>query len=110
MENTLLNDPKDEHILNKDDSVTNKDGDSYLEKGNQPVEQKKPDQERVPTVTPDNENGDPGPPAKQGKDEKDRDKEKERQIEVVQHRQHGGALLQVESVEQAERLDLIIEV
>lgn len=56
-------DPKDDKITNKDDSVTNKDGDNYLEKGEQPTDQKKPDKERVPTVTPDNDNGDPGPPA-----------------------------------------------
>lgn len=58
-------DPKDEKITNNDDSVTNKDGDNYLEKGEQPTEQKKPDKERVPTVTPDNDNGEPGPPAEE---------------------------------------------
>lgn len=56
-------DPKDDKITNKDDSVTNKDGDNYLEKGEQPTDQKKPDKERVHTVTPDNDNGEPGPPA-----------------------------------------------
>ncbi|HVW13094.1 MAG TPA: hypothetical protein VHB54_04695 [Mucilaginibacter sp.] len=69
MENNALNAPKDDRITNKDESVTNADGDSYLEKGKQPGEQKKPDEVRVPTVTPDNENGDPGPP--------DQDKEAE---------------------------------
>ncbi len=69
--------PKDEHITNKDDSITNKDGDNYLEKGKQPTGQDKPDKERVPTVTPDNENGDPGPPAGD-KDTKDPEKERER--------------------------------
>ncbi|HWD89688.1 MAG TPA: hypothetical protein VG367_16270 [Mucilaginibacter sp.] len=83
MENPMLNNPKDEHILNKDDSVTNKDGDSYLEKGKLPTDQEKPDKERVPTVTPDNDNGDPGPPAKERKDDKDRDKEKERQRHIM---------------------------
>jgi hypothetical protein len=69
--------PKDEHITNKDDSITNKDGDNYLEKGKQPTDQDKPDKERVPTVTPDNENGDPGPPAG-AKDSKDPEKERDR--------------------------------
>jgi hypothetical protein len=54
--------PKDEKIINKDDSVTNNESNSDLEKGEQENVQKKPDEERVPTVTPDNENGDPGPP------------------------------------------------
>jgi hypothetical protein len=61
MENTL-NDPKEEQITNNDTSVTNKDGDNNLEKGEQETEQESPDAERVKTVTPDNENGDPGPP------------------------------------------------
>jgi hypothetical protein len=78
MENVQSRDPKDDQITNKDDSITNKDGDNYLEKGEQPTEQNKPDKERVPTVTPDNENGDPGPPAKEIKDPKDADKERER--------------------------------
>lgn len=72
-----LKDPKDEHITNNDDSITNKDGDNYLEKGKQPTDQDKPDKERVPTVTPDNENGDPGPPAEK-KDSKDSEDERER--------------------------------
>ena len=58
-----MNSPKDEQILNKDDSITNKDGDNYLEKGEQPTDQNKSDQKRVPTVTPNNDNGEPGPPA-----------------------------------------------
>lgn len=77
METTTSNDPKDEHITNKDDSVTNKDGDNYLEKGKLPTDQDKPDPELVPTVTPDNENGEPGPPAGD-KDSKDPEKEQER--------------------------------
>lgn len=77
METTEQMEPKDEHITNKDDSITNKDGDNYLEKGKQPTDQDKPDKERVPTVTPDNENGDPGPPAEK-KDSKDSDDERER--------------------------------
>jgi hypothetical protein len=74
MEDTEPKDPKDEQITNKDDSATNKDGDNYLEKGKQPSEQNKPDEVRVPTVTPDNGNGDPGPPEKdkETEDEKDR--------------------------------------
>lgn len=60
MEGAAISSPKDEHILNKDDSITNKDGDSYLEKGEQPIDQNKIDQKRVPIVAPDNE--EPGPP------------------------------------------------
>jgi hypothetical protein len=78
MESASVKNPKDDMITNKDDSITNKDGDNYLEKGEQPTEQNKPDKELVPTVTPDNENGDPGPPTKESKDTKDPDKEKER--------------------------------
>jgi len=74
MEITSIKDPKDEQITNKDDSVTNKDGDNYLEKGSQPTEQKKADDVRVPTVTPDNDSGDPGPPAE---DERNKDSGKE---------------------------------
>jgi hypothetical protein len=74
METTELNDPKDEHITNKDDSITNKDGDNYLEKGKLSTDQEKPDKERVPTVTPDNDNGDPGPPAEEKDPEKEREK------------------------------------
>ena len=71
MENKQVPDPKDERITNKDDSVTNKDGDNNLEKGKQPTEQKKEDEKRVPTVTPDNDNGDPGPPADDSSSNKD---------------------------------------
>lgn len=60
MENTEENNPKDERITNDDNAVTNKD---ELEKGNQPTKQDKPDDERVPTITPDNDSGDPGPVA-----------------------------------------------
>ena len=77
MEIAELTEPKDEHITNKDDSITNKDGDNYLEKGKQPADQHKPDKEQVPTVTPDNEKGDPGPPAEE-KDSKDPEKERDR--------------------------------
>ena len=65
METTIVKDPKDDKILNKDDSVTNKDGDNDLEKGKPPTFQKKPDEEGLPTVRPDNENGEPGPPAEE---------------------------------------------
>jgi hypothetical protein len=71
MENAVRNNPKDEHILNKDDSITNKDGDNYLEKGEQPTDENKPDQEQVPTVTPDNDNGKPGRPAEEKPSKKD---------------------------------------
>jgi len=71
MESAAMNDPKDEHILNKDDSITNKDGDNYLERGEQPTEQNKPDQKRVPTVTPDNDNSEPEPPVEDKPSKKD---------------------------------------
>ena len=78
MESVKVNDPKDDQITNMDDSITNKDGDNYLEKGEQPIDLNKPDKDEVPTVAPDNENGDPRPPAKESKDPKDADKERER--------------------------------
>jgi hypothetical protein len=77
METVELMGPKDEHITNKDDSVTNKDGDNYLEKGKQPANHDKQEQEKVPTVTPNNDNGDPGPRVGD-KDSKDPEKERER--------------------------------
>jgi hypothetical protein len=64
METTAYNDPKDDQITNNDTSVTNKDGDNNLEKGEQPTEQDNTDPVRVPTVTPDNDSGDPTPPKK----------------------------------------------
>jgi hypothetical protein len=71
MKSAVINDPKDDKIINKDDAVTNKDGDNNLEKGKQPTDQKNPDKERVPTVTPDNDNGNPGPPAEESSSNKD---------------------------------------
>jgi hypothetical protein len=62
MENTTFSDPKDDQITNNDDSVTNKDGDNNLEKGEQPNVQDKPDEERVPTITPAQDSGEPAPP------------------------------------------------
>lgn len=76
MESAAMNDPKDDHILNKDDSITNKDGDNYLEKGEQPADQKRPDKEQVPTVTPDNDNGEPGPPPEDKPSKKDAESQK----------------------------------
>ena len=38
-------------------------GDSALSKGATPTEHNKPDEERVDTVVPDNDNGTPGAPA-----------------------------------------------
>jgi len=55
--------PKDEKIINKDNSATNQEADKGLEKGELETKQQRPDDERVPTVTPDNDNGDPGPPS-----------------------------------------------
>lgn len=76
MESAAINDPKDEHILNKDDSVTNKDGDNYLEKGERPTDQNSPDKERVPTVTPDNDNGEQEPPTEDKPSKKDSEAKK----------------------------------
>lgn len=67
MESMQIRDPKDEKITNQDDSVTNKDGNNNLEKGKQPAEQKNVDGPQIKTVTPDNDNGDPGPPVKADK-------------------------------------------
>jgi len=51
MEN-LNDDPIDEQITNDDNSVTNKDGDNMLEQEEGTNVQNKPDEVRVPTVTP----------------------------------------------------------
>ena len=58
MEN-LNNSPIDEQITNDDNSVTNKDGDNMLEQEEGANVQDKPDEVRVPTVTPDTEDMDP---------------------------------------------------
>lgn len=49
---TLNTDPIDEQITNDDNSVTNKDGDNMLEQEEGANLQDKPDEVRVPTVTP----------------------------------------------------------
>jgi len=49
-------DPKDEQITNNDDSVTNKDGDNNLEKGEQQTDQSKPVDKKVLTELSDNDN------------------------------------------------------
>ncbi|PJJ84801.1 hypothetical protein [Mucilaginibacter auburnensis] len=54
MENQT-NDPIEEQITNNDDSVTNKDGDNMLEQQEGANVQDKPDEVRVPTVTPGSE-------------------------------------------------------
>lgn len=51
----------------KEENKNGDDGDHELAKGNQPNVQKKPDDERVKTVTPDNDSGDPGPPVEERK-------------------------------------------
>ena len=51
MEN-LNNDPIDDQITNDDHAVTNKDGDNILEQEEGANVQDKPDEVRVPTVTP----------------------------------------------------------
>lgn len=53
------NSPIDEQITNDDNSVTNKDGDNMLEKEEGANVQDKPDDVRVPTVTPGTEDNDP---------------------------------------------------
>ena len=57
----------------KTDNKQHLDTDPDLAKGNQPNVQNKKDDERVHTVTPDNDSGAPGPPA----DEQQQDEEKE---------------------------------
>ena len=76
MESAAMNNPKDEQILNKDDSITNKDGDNYLEKGEQPTDRNEPDQKRVPTVLPDNDNGEPRSPAEDKPSKKEAESKK----------------------------------
>lgn len=62
MESLENTDPIDDQITNQDDSVTNKDGDNDLEQGSEPNVQDKPDEVRVPTVTPAHDDaGDPTP-------------------------------------------------
>jgi hypothetical protein len=56
MESAVTKDPKDVRIINKDDSVTNKDGDNNLEKGEQPADQVKSGKEKVLTTLSDNDN------------------------------------------------------
>ncbi len=64
-------DPKNRDIANygstdkSDDLIGENTGDSALDKGNEPGTQDKPDDPRVKTVTPDNDNGDPGPSTEQ---------------------------------------------
>ncbi|GAA4313077.1 hypothetical protein GCM10023149_08680 [Mucilaginibacter gynuensis] len=48
-----------------DDQSNSEPGEHDLAKGNQPTEQKKDDDERIHTVTPDNDSGDPGPPVEE---------------------------------------------
>ncbi|MBS1521556.1 MAG: hypothetical protein JST50_11195 [Bacteroidetes bacterium] len=76
MESAAMYNPTDEHILNKDDSITNKDGDSYLEKSEQPTGQNKPGRKSVSTVTPGNDNGGPGLPAEDKPSKKDAETKK----------------------------------
>ena len=59
MESTTYQDPQDDQITNNDDSVTNKDGDNNLEQGQEANVQDQPDEERVTTVTPNNDNENP---------------------------------------------------
>lgn len=50
---------------------SNNQSDQTTEKGKEPGVQDQPDDQRIKTVTPDNDNGDPGPPAEEAKDNKD---------------------------------------
>ncbi|EHQ30181.1 hypothetical protein [Mucilaginibacter paludis] len=55
------------------ENLKNQTGENdQLAKGKQPEKQDKPDGVRVATVTPDNENGEPGAPAKETASEKDK--------------------------------------
>jgi hypothetical protein len=55
MKSAEVKDPKDSKIINKDDSVTNKDSDNISEK-EQPTDQKKTGTEHVLTLISDNDN------------------------------------------------------
>jgi hypothetical protein len=59
METTAYNDPKDDQITNADTSVTNKDGDNNLEKGEPPVNEADVDVDKI--ATPEDNMGDPTP-------------------------------------------------
>lgn len=76
MESVAMNSPKDEQILNKDDSITNKDGNSYLEKGEQPTDQTKPQEMQAPAVVPDNGNTEPEPAPEEKPSKKDAETKK----------------------------------
>jgi hypothetical protein len=66
METTAYNDPKDDQITNDDTSVTNKDGDNDLEKGEHPVAEANIDVDKIPT--PDDNLGDPTPLTEEDED------------------------------------------
>jgi hypothetical protein len=55
MKSAEVKDPKDNKIINKDDSVTNKDSDNNAEK-EQSTDQKKAEKEHVLTLISDNDN------------------------------------------------------
>jgi hypothetical protein len=55
MKSGEVKDPKDDKIINKDNSVTNKDDDNNMEK-EQATDQKKEDKERVLAIISDNDN------------------------------------------------------
>jgi len=54
MESAAIKDPKDNKIINKDDSMTNIDGGNYLEKGGQPNGQTKLDEGDTLSEMPEN--------------------------------------------------------
>jgi hypothetical protein len=59
MENSAYNDPKDDQITNDDTSVTNKDGDNDLEKGEPSTNETEIDADKIPAS--DDNIGDPTP-------------------------------------------------
>jgi hypothetical protein len=69
MEN--YNEPIDEQVTNEDNSITNKDGDNMLEQEEGANVQNKPDEVRVPTVTPGSEDMDPADEVVEEGDSKD---------------------------------------
>lgn len=52
MKSVAVQDPKDDQIINNDDSVTNKDGNNDLEKGVHPFDQKKSNIDQLSTKVP----------------------------------------------------------
>ncbi|GAA4915520.1 hypothetical protein GCM10023313_18770 [Mucilaginibacter defluvii] len=62
---TTMNTEKQEHRDDENVKQSSEQQGHDLTKGNQPTEQKKPDDDLVHTVAPDNDSGIPGPPAEE---------------------------------------------